>query len=105
FVRMLSSLIKNSREAMVGGGILTITTDLVGDRVVLRISDTGVGIPPEILAKVFEPFVTHGKSHGTGLGMAIAKSVTAAHSGKISVSSPHGNGSTVDIRLPAAAIQ
>ena len=72
FVRMLSSLIKNSREAMVGGGILTITTDLVQDQVVLRISDTGVGIPSEILPRLFEPFMTHGKSSGTGLGLAIA---------------------------------
>ena len=101
FIRVLCNLIKNAREAMPSGGILTIGTDRVGQQVVLRISDTGVGIPPEILAKVFEPFVTHGKSHGTGLGMAIAKSVIAAHRGKISVSSVHGNGTTVDIRLPA----
>ena len=100
FVRMLSSLIKNSREAMVGGGILTITTDLVQDQVVLRISDTGVGIPPEVLPKLFEPFVTHGKSSGTGLGLAIARSVVEAHGGKISLSSVYGSGTTVDIRLP-----
>jgi signal transduction histidine kinase len=101
FIRVLCNLIKNAREAMPSGGILTISSDLVGEQVVLRISDTGTGIPPEILAKVFEPFVTHGKSHGTGLGMAIAKSVIDAHSGKISISSVHGNGTTVDIRLPA----
>jgi signal transduction histidine kinase len=103
FIRVLCNLIKNAREAMPSGGILTITTDLVAGQIVLRISDTGTGIPPEILAKVFEPFVTHGKSHGTGLGMAIAKSVIDAHHGKISVSSVHGNGTTVDIRLPAPA--
>src|SRR5437016_12131972 len=100
FVRMLSSLIKNSREAMIGGGILTITTDLVQDRVVLRISDTGVGLPPEILPRLFEPFVTHGKASGTGLGLAIARSVVEAHGGKISISSVYRSGTTVDIRLP-----
>src|SRR5882724_2550869 len=100
FVRMLSSLIKNSREAMVGGGILTITTDLVQDQVVLRISDTGVGIPPEILPRLFEPFMTHGKSSGTGLGLAIGRSVVEAHGGKISLSSVYGSGTTIDIRLP-----
>src|SRR5260370_7692297 len=84
FVRMLSSLIKNSREAMVGGGILTITTDLVQDQVVLRISDTGVGIPPEILPRLFEPFMTHGKLSGTGLGLSIARSAPQAHHLKIS---------------------
>ena len=101
FTRVLCNLIKNAREAMPGGGILTITTDLVGDMVVLRISDTGTGIPAEVLPKLFEPFVSYGKAHGTGLGMAIAKSVVEAHHGRISVASVHGNGTTVDIRLPA----
>jgi len=101
FIRVLCNLIKNAREAMPSGGILTITTDLVDKQVVIRISDTGFGIPPELLPKLFEPFVTHGKTHGTGLGMAIAKSVVTAHNGKISVSSVHGSGTTVDIRLPA----
>jgi signal transduction histidine kinase len=102
---VLCNLIKNAREAMPNGGILTITTDLVGNQVVIRISDTGIGIPAELLPKLFEPFVTHGKSHGTGLGMAIAKSVVTAHSGKISVSSVPGSGTTVDIRLPAPPAQ
>jgi signal transduction histidine kinase len=101
FIRILCNLIKNAREAMPSGGILTISTDLVDKQVVIRISDTGVGIPPELLPKLFEPFVTHGKLHGTGLGLAMAKSVMTAHNGKISVSSVHGHGTTVDIRLPA----
>ena len=96
FVRVLGNLIKNAREAMSGGGILTLTTDLVQNQVVIRISDTGSGIPADIMPKLFEPFVTHGKSHGTGLGMAIAKSVIDAHGGKISVASIQGNGTTVD---------
>jgi signal transduction histidine kinase len=100
FVRVLCNVIKNSREAMKDGGILTITTDLVQEQVVLRISDTGVGIPPEVVPKLFEPFVTHGKSSGTGLGLAIAKSVVEAHGGRISIASVHGSGTTVDIRLP-----
>ena len=103
FIRVLSNLIKNSREAMPGGGILTFTTDVVQDQVAIRISDTGVGIPREVLPKLFEPFVTRGKTNGTGLGLAIAKSVVEAHGGKISVSSVNGSGTTVDIRLPKAA--
>lgn len=104
FIRVLCNLIKNAREAMPSGGILTISTDLVHGQVVIRISDTGIGIPAELLPKLFEPFVTHGKSNGTGLGMAIAKSVITAHKGKISVASVQGNGTTVDIRLPAPAV-
>ena len=103
FIRMMGNLIKNASEAMSGGGILTMTTDLVQNQVVIRVSDTGCGIPAEIMPKLFEPFVTHGKSHGTGLGMAIAKSIVEAHGGKISVASVPGNGTTVDIRLPVPA--
>jgi signal transduction histidine kinase len=103
FIRVLSNLIKNSREAMPGGGILTITSDLVQDQVAIRISDTGVGIPSEVLPKLFEPFVTHGKTNSTGLGLAIAKSVVEAHGGKISLSSVKGSGTTVEIRLPKPA--
>jgi signal transduction histidine kinase len=101
FIRVLCNLIKNAREAMPSGGILTIGTDLIDKQVVIRISDTGIGIPAELLPKLFEPFVTHGKSHGTGLGMAIAKAVVTAHNGKISVASVQGSGTTVEIRLPA----
>src|SRR5437763_6766290 len=100
FVRMLSSVIKNSREAMVDGGILTITSDLVQGQVVLRISDTGVGISAEILPRLFEQFITPGKARGTGLGLAFVRSVVEAHGGKISISSVHGNGAPIDIPLP-----
>ncbi len=101
FTRVLCNLIKNAREAMSGGGVLTLCTDLVDDEIVFRLSDTGCGIPADILPQLFEPFVTHGKSHGTGLGMAIAKSVVDAHGGSISVSSVQGSGTTVEVRLPS----
>ena len=101
FTRVLCNLIKNAREAMPDGGILKLSIDLVHDQVVIRITDTGCGIPAEVLAKLFEPFVTHGKSHGTGLGMAISKSVIEAHGGKISVGTIEGRGTTVDVRIPA----
>ncbi len=103
FIRVLCNLIKNAREAMPSGGVLTFSTALIGGEVVIRIADTGVGIPADLLPNVFEPFVTHGKSHGTGLGLAIAKSVIGAHNGKISVQSVQGTGTTVEIRLPAPA--
>ncbi len=104
FTRVLSNLIKNAREAMPAGGIITFSTEAADDEVVLRLSDTGCGIPPEILPKLFEPFVTHGKPHGTGLGMAIAKSIVDAHRGAIAVSSTPGKGTTVEIRLPAPVL-
>jgi len=100
FTRMMGNLIKNPSEAMQGGGILTLCTDLVQNEVSIRLSDTGCGVPAELLPKLFEPFVTHGKTHGTGLGMAIAKSIVDSHGGKISVTSAEGTGTTVEIRLP-----
>ena len=98
--QVFCNLIKNAWEAMPNGGILTLNTELVEEQVVIRIADTGIGIPAEILSRVFEPFVTHGKSHGTGLGMAIAKSIVSAHEGEISIASVLGKGTTVEIRLP-----
>ncbi len=83
--RMASSLrprpasIRPSRHQ---GGILTLTIEQAGDEILLRVGDTGIGLPPDVLVKIFEPFVTHGKSHGTGLGMAIAKSTVEAHGEK-----------------------
>ncbi|HXA08456.1 MAG TPA: ATP-binding protein [Chthoniobacterales bacterium] len=105
FIRVLCNLIKNAWEAMPNGGILTLSTELVEEQVVIRIADTGIGIPAEILSRVFEPFVTHGKSHGTGLGMAIAKSIVSAHEGEISIASVLGKGTTAEIRLPLATDQ
>jgi signal transduction histidine kinase len=104
FTRMLCNLIKNAREAMPNGGILTLTIEPVENVVVIRVGDTGIGMPPAVLEKVFEPFVTHGKSHGTGLGMAIAKSTVETHGGKISISSLEGRGTAVEIRLPALPV-
>jgi len=103
FQRVLGNLIKNAREAMPAGGVLSIKVERTDDRLRLRVGDTGVGIPEEILPKLFEPFVTHGKANGTGLGMAIAKSVVEAHEGKITVASVRGRGTEIEISLPFAS--
>jgi signal transduction histidine kinase len=100
FLRVLCNVIKNACQAMPAGGILTITTDLVQDQVVLRISDTGTGIAPDVLPKLFEPFAVQDFSHGAGLSLAVAKAVVEAHNGKISIASISGKGTTVEIRLP-----
>jgi two-component system sporulation sensor kinase A len=101
FVRALCHLIRNACEAMPCGGVLRFTTDRVHNEVVLRISDSGVGIPPQLISTLLEPFQTAAESVGTGLGLAIAKAVVEAHRGKISIASVPNKGTTVDIRLPA----
>jgi len=100
FVRVLLNLAKNSIEAMGKGGVLRLGLRQQGDRAIFHISDTGCGIPAEVRAKLFEPFVTHGKSKGTGLGMAIAKSVIEAHGGALALRSKPGIGTTIEISLP-----
>jgi len=102
FARMLLNLVKNSIEAMAAGGILRIAVRKQADKVIFRVSDTGCGIEPELRAKIFEPFVTFGKSKGTGLGMAIVKSVVEAHGGTISLHSEVGIGTAIEVAVPLA---
>jgi len=99
-IRLLSNVIKNAAEAMPGGGTLTLRTRAEGGNLEIEVVDTGTGIPPDVLARIYDPFVTHGKSGGTGLGMAIAKSVVGAHGGAIVVESEEGKGTICRIRLP-----
>jgi two-component system, sporulation sensor kinase E len=93
------NLIKNGVAAMPGGGTLTIETRRSGPEVQLRVSDTGTGIPDEIMDKIFEPYFTT-KPFGTGLGLTIVFKIAKEHFGDISVSSRMGEGTTVTISLP-----
>jgi two-component system NtrC family sensor kinase len=98
----LLNLITNSVDAMASGGTLTVRLERVGDRIRLDIEDTGSGIPPDLLARIFDPWVTtkaHGK--GSGLGLSIAQQVIAAHGGTIGVDNRPGKGAVFTIELPA----
>ncbi|MFO0745084.1 MAG: ATP-binding protein [Myxococcota bacterium] len=107
--QVLVSLVMNAGEAMPDGGtVLVQTADGVAPdgatRVELSVSDTGVGIPPEHLARVFEPFfTTKAPGMGTGLGLATCYGIVAQHRGNISVDSAPGRGTTVRIELPVSA--
>jgi signal transduction histidine kinase len=100
FSRAFSNVLENSIHAMPRGGAITFTIDLIEDSVVIRISDTGCGIAPEKLPRLFEPFEVRNGSDGAGTGLAVTKAIVEAHGGKISVTSVSGKGTTVDIRLP-----
>jgi two-component system sensor histidine kinase HydH len=107
FEQVFMSLMSNAVEALSSsGGVITLTTGTAQDKagmvcVFAEIRDTGVGIPPEGLAKIFVPFYTT-KSQGTGLGLAIAKKFTEAYGGTISVSSRPGEGSLFRVTFPAS---
>jgi signal transduction histidine kinase len=102
-LRVFSNLIRNAREAMKPqpGNHLRLSVKPADSCVRFEISDTGCGIPAELLPRIFEPFVTHGKANGTGLGLAISKAVVEAHQGTIAVSSSE-RGTTFQIDLPLA---
>lgn len=104
-LRVFTNLLRNSRDAMksAGGGLLTFRVKREGSTVCFEVSDTGCGIPADILPRIFEPFVTHGKAHGTGLGLAIVKAIVEAHRGTIAVRSDETSGTTFEIRVPAGA--
>ncbi|MBN2497911.1 MAG: protein kinase [Deltaproteobacteria bacterium] len=102
--RIIHNLARNAVEAMGGKGRLTVQLGCGEDgQLRIRVSDTGPGIPGELLPHIFEPFVTAGKSGGTGLGLSIVKRFVEDHRGEIEVSSQPGSGTTFTIQLPGAA--
>jgi two-component system, NtrC family, sensor histidine kinase HydH len=101
FEQCLLNLMLNAEQAMPDGGTLTITAIRDGDGVCLDVIDTGHGIVPEQLPKLFRPFHTT-KSNGHGLGLATTRKIVQAHGGVIDVQSEPGHGTKFTIRLPAA---
>jgi PAS domain S-box-containing protein len=95
------NLIVNARQAIKGKGTITIETERDGHEVVIRISDTGVGIARDHLDRVFDPgFTTKGVGVGTGLGLSICYQIVQDHRGTISVDSEPAKGTTFTIRIP-----
>jgi len=100
---VFTDTIMNAVDAMPEGGTLTITAapDKTKANAVIAISDTGAGIPKEIISFVFEPFfTTKPAGMGTGLGLSVAKRIISDHGGEISIKSKEGEGTTVTIKLP-----
>ncbi len=93
------NVILNAAEAMAGKGTITITTTGGKRKVRVKVQDTGPGIPPEIMDKLFSPFFTT-KEKGTGLGLAISYGIIEHHGGAIDVGTVLGKGSTFVISLP-----
>ncbi len=97
------TLASNAVDAMHGGGVLTISSRRDGDNLLVEVSDTGVGIPPENITKIFEPFFTTKEvGQGTGLGLAVCYGILTEHGGSLDVQSAPEAGTTFTITLPAA---
>jgi two-component system, NtrC family, sensor kinase len=100
--QLILALVMNAVEAMPHEGNLRLTTREDGGNVVITIEDNGMGIPPEVLPRLFEPFVTTKEdSKGTGLGLAISRSIVDRHKGRIAVESEVGQGTIFTITLPS----
>jgi len=114
--QVIVNLAVNARDAMPGGGTLTIAVDHAdvdgqtptlhrvvapGSYVVLRVTDTGIGIPPDVQARIFEPFfTTKAIGSGTGLGLATVHAIVTQGQGTVTVHSSIGKGSSFDVYLP-----
>jgi len=97
--RVFINLITNALQAMPDGGLLTIKASKSGDSVLISFQDTGIGISPENLTKIFQPLFTT-KAKGQGLGLAVCRRLVEAHNGNITVQSEAGKGSTFTIEIP-----
>jgi signal transduction histidine kinase len=104
--QVLINLVQNALQAIEAGGTMRIETRLVGSGdaaepgVEISVSDTGKGVPQQVLKNLFQPFVTT-RQKGTGLGLAISQRIVSAAGGKIMVQTRQDQGSTFTIRLPA----
>ena len=107
FKQVVLNLVSNAIKFTERGGTVTVSAGVDGARLVLRVTDTGVGIAVDDLKRIGDPFFQAGKTYqrrheGTGLGLSIVKSLVALHSGEISVQSRIGEGTTVTVALPLA---
>ncbi|MGH2517529.1 MAG: ATP-binding protein, partial [Ktedonobacterales bacterium] len=106
--QVIRNLLTNAIKFTRAGGHVTLSTEVTPDALAISVRDTGVGIAPEHLEKIFERFyqitssVPDGRAHGQGLGLAIVRIIVEGHGGTISVSSAPQQGSTFTVWLPRA---
>ena len=101
--QVLVNIYTNAIKAMPGGGRLRVEAGLDDEKthVVIAVSDTGVGIPPEVRPRIFDPFFTTSEvGGGTGLGLSVSYGIIKRHGGNISVASEPGKGSRFRVILP-----
>jgi two-component system, NtrC family, sensor kinase len=102
--QVFTNLLLNARDALPDGGRITLRAREEEDSVRVEVEDTGIGIAPENVARIYDPFfTTKGVGRGTGLGLAVSYGIVQEHSGHISVESAPGRGTTFRITLPAVS--
>jgi PAS domain S-box-containing protein len=98
--QVIINIIKNAEESMENGGVLKIETDKKGKMVELKISDTGIGIAPNDIKNIFEPFFTKKREKGLGIGLFLSYAIIKSYNGNIDVESRLSEGTTFIITLP-----
>jgi signal transduction histidine kinase len=98
--QVMVNLMLNAIESMPEGGVMSVGTASDRQWLCISISDTGHGIPPQDVGRVFQPFFSTKKGSGTGLGLAIVQNVVERHRGDIRVQSAEGKGTTFTVLLP-----
>ncbi|MBI5482737.1 MAG: PAS domain-containing protein [Deltaproteobacteria bacterium] len=102
--QLVWNLLKNASEAMPSGGLIRVTLSVerggAAATAVLRVTDHGKGVPPDLRERIFEPFFST-KTHGTGLGLAMVQRIVQDHGGTVEVVGDGAEGATFEVRLPA----
>ncbi|MDR1162246.1 MAG: HAMP domain-containing protein [Candidatus Accumulibacter sp.] len=103
--QIIHNLLRNAEHAVAenASSDIWVATRAAGDAAELSVADSGPGFPPEVLPRVFEPYVTT-KAGGTGLGLSIVKKIVEEHQGEIKIKSGHSGGAEICIRLPLAPV-
>lgn len=99
-MHVFSNLIHNAVDAMSGGGKVMIDFQITPQEVITSLEDSGPGIAPEIIGRLFEPFATFGKAKGTGLGLSICRKIIEDHRGWIKARNEEGRGAIFEFGLP-----
>ena len=99
--QVLVNLLANAVRHGGAGGTVNVDARLDGGTLVVRVTDSGPGIPPEDLPRIFDRFYKRAGSSGSGLGLTIARTLVRAHGGEIAAASPTGAGTTITISVPA----
>ena len=100
--RLFCNLLGNAADEMKDGGKITLRFRKTADELHVDVQDDGRGIAPELADSLFQPFATHGKPHGTGLGLTICRRIAEDHGGRIWATSVPGEGATFSFTLPLA---
>jgi signal transduction histidine kinase/ActR/RegA family two-component response regulator len=99
--QVLANLIANGAQAAGAGGVVDIGVAVVGDRVQLTVTDTGPGIPADVLPRIFEPFfTTKGTGQGTGLGLSVSLGIVQQHGGQLTAENRAGGGTRFTLDVP-----